>query len=475
MYSTEYELVVRLLELYFGRQVAKVGGYILLRGQVSLQKLMTQGHFDFKVLRNSIVILLHYGFLDYTVQFIQYGNRRTGIVLYFLRCQKVLSYPLIPFGLLLAKSELGSECYEMLMLLAKYGTISHRCLCELAATTFSATVAETEKVIKRLRESRFIEKCDSYQHRVMVLEVNSRNKDSANDPLAAMNAEIFHVMQGAELVGPDGELLRLNSDLIEIVNLICRRVGDMPIVRAIMKALMENPKGKWPMLVDFPVLKEQVLKILQNSFGQKSTGEQVLRLLNALNKHPDNLVQHEDLTNSYHLAWHSAKRMLRKKAILGCVRQQCGPKAARVWNLLVSENEDGGHATFDAHKVSAKALVSVQTARSILYQLTLRGLASHHETDAVSNTLPTTTTSERHMLTFSSDMESTYLQLLKTAFRFASNLLERLDYEKRRIFQSYVKGTAVTCEEGGNNNKECDIVEAHFLHVIKFVVLMQKL
>lgn len=482
MYSTEYELVVHLLEYYFGRQVAKVAGAILLRGQVMLQRLMNQPHLDFKLVKNSIVILMHHGLVDYSLQTIQSGDCPVATVFYSISCEHVLSYPLLPFGCLLAKTELGPNCYDVLKIICMRGTISHRRLCEYAATVLPLGFDEIKDCISRLLKSGFITNCNSYQHRFTAMDVSSRGSDSITDSLASMNSEIFHIMQGEELTGPDGHLLRVNIPYIvdkllkeEIVSLVCKRVGDMPMVRAIMKALMDNPKGEWPMILEYSVLEKRVLETLQNFYATQSSGDQVKRLLNALNKHPDNLVQHEPCTNSYHLDWFKVKLMLRKKAILGCVRQLCGSKAARIWNLLVSQNDNNTHATFDAHTVSNQALVSMQTARSILYQLTLRGLATHHEADAINASVPAPTTSDRHVLSFSSTVESTYHHIMKTAYKFASNLLERLQHEKVRIFQAYFSPETKAEGDISSNQKRCDITEAHLLHVLKFVVLMQHL
>ncbi|GFE54616.1 WD G-beta repeat containing protein [Babesia ovis] len=481
MYSTEYELIVQLLELYFGRSVAKVGGAILLRGQVSLQRLMSHRHTDFKSVRNSLLILIHYGFVDYTIQSQHTGGRRTLAPLYSINCQRALTYPLIPFGCQLVKKELGTTCYDVFLQLSKRGTISQRRLCDLCISTLPATPNEVMASVATLIETGYITACESYGHRMMALDVSLRGTD-INDPLAAMNSAIYHVMQGAELTGPEGPLLRINNNHIvdrllkdEIVSLVCKRVGDMPMVRAIMRVLMHNPEDKWPMLIEYPKLEAKVINVLETEFGQATKGDQVLRLLNALNKHPDNLVQHEAATGSYYLDWDKAKRMLRKKAIFGSVRQLCGPKAARVWNLLVSEQENDNHVTFDAQKVSTRALVSMQTARSILYQLTLYGFAKHHEVDSVGSSVSASGANDRHVLSFSSSIESTYHQLMKNSFRFGSNMVERLDHEKERIFQSYILPLVKPDVDNVCNNRRLDTVEAHVFYVVKFLVLMQRL
>ncbi|GIX64494.1 notchless, putative [Babesia caballi] len=481
MYATEYELVLRLLEHYFGRQVAKVGGAILLRGQVTLQRLLGQPQFDFKGLRNSLLILIHHGFVDYAVQPAPAGSRHGPAVLYSVNLERALAYPLLPFGCLMAKKELGDNCFAVLMVAAKRGTISQRRLQDLCAASLPVDHNEAVACVANLVQAGYLTNCDSFSHRVTSAEVNARGSDP-NDPLAAMNSAIYHVMQGAELTGPDGPMLRINAPYLvdrllkeEIVSLVCKRVGDMPMVRAIMKVLMDNPQKTWPLMIEHSQLESRVLQVLQADFGQKNTGEQVLRLLNALNKHPDNLVRYEAVTRSYFLDWDKVKRMLRKKAIFGCVRQLCGVKSVRVWNLLVTEHEQNSHATFDAHKVSSKALVSMQTARGILYQLTLRGFAKHHETDAVNTTVSATGTGDRHVLSFSSSVESTYLQIMKNSFKFASNLLERLEHEKALIFQSYFLPQPKAEGDGSTNRRERDIVEAHLFHVLKFVVLMQQL
>ncbi|ORM40642.1 Notchless -like protein 1 [Babesia sp. Xinjiang] len=481
MYSTEYELVVRLLEHYFGRHVAKVGGAILLRGQVTLQRMLSHPHSDFKGIRNSLIILLQHGIIDYTIQTHQTGNRRSLHPVYSVSCEHVLAYPLIPVGCQLVKKELGQACFDVMVATVKRGTISQRHLCELCIKNLSLDKNEAMAAIATLRQTGFIMTCESYAHRVTTLDVNWRGTD-ANNPLNAMNTAIYHVMQGAELTGPNGPLLRVNLEYIverllkdEIISLVCRRVGDMPMVRAIMKVLMDNPSNKWPLQIEHSQLETKVLSVLKRDFGLKQTGDQVLRLLTALSKHPDNLVQQDPATQCYYLDWDAVKSMLRRKAIFGCIRQLCGAKSARVWNLLVTEQEEDSHATLDAQKVSNKALVSMQTARSILYQLTLHGFAKHHELDFIGTAVPTTSPNDRHVLSFSSNVRKTYLQLMRRSYKFANNLLERMNYEKSRIYRSYLVSSGKTEVDVSRIRKQLDIVESNLFHVIRFLAIMQRL
>ncbi|GBE61631.1 DNA-directed RNA polymerase III subunit RPC3, putative [Babesia ovata] len=325
MYNTEYELVVRLLQHYFGAQVAKVGGAILLRGQVTLQRLLSQPQSDFKTVRNSLIILIHHGFVDYVLQAPQAGGRRSAAVLYSLNCERVLAFPLLAFGCLMAKKELTEDCCAVLVLAAKRGTISQRRLCELCVADLSLRPEDVMSCVASLIQSGYLMSCESYRHRLTTVEVTSRGTDP-NDPLAAMNSAIYHVMQGAELTGADGPMLRVNSQYVvdrllkeEIVNLVCRRVGDLPMVRAIMKVLLDNPRKEWPHVVEHTQLESKVIRILQDEFGKSQTGEQVMRLLSALNKHPDNLVRYEAVTRSYYFDWEKARGMLRRKTIFGCV------------------------------------------------------------------------------------------------------------------------------------------------------------
>lgn len=126
MYLIEYDLVLYVIEYYFGRLTSRVTSQLLLRGPISLYKLVNPTKFNFKVVRNALVILIRHGIVEYNLETSSSGPRLVTHVLYSVNINNALSLFIVPLILLNCKQQLDDNCYDVLLHISKYGITSQK-------------------------------------------------------------------------------------------------------------------------------------------------------------------------------------------------------------------------------------------------------------------------------------------------------------------------------------------------------------
>lgn len=164
MYLIEHDLVTHVLGYYFGEVTAKIASHLLLRGPVTLFKLVNYSEHDFKLVRNALVLLIQYGVAEYAIESYMVGNRTVTHVLYSLNPVDALALMLAPLLLMAAKERLDAEAFRLLTHLAKFGIATPRRMRELNPGMEHRAVFES---ISRLFDGGYIKNVDTYeQHKV---------------------------------------------------------------------------------------------------------------------------------------------------------------------------------------------------------------------------------------------------------------------------------------------------------------------
>ncbi|XP_952954.1 uncharacterized protein TA07635 [Theileria annulata] len=454
MYLIEYDLVLYVIEYYFGRLTSRVTSQLLLRGPISLPKLVNPKKFNFKVFRNALVILIRHGIVEYSFETTTIGPRLVTHLLYSVNINNALSMFLIPSILLNCKEQLDDDCYKVLLHISKYGITTPRKIKESLPELGNYVISNC---LFNLINSHFIVPVDSFDQLMNKQKGHEYPCDGIFDVLETLTRGTTNSSAGPQCNIKDNQLYKIDFEFAlenlvkeEIKQLIYSRVGNNASIKIVLDVLMDNNTRKWPKILHYRDIESRI-RSLKNT--QNITSDYLMKLLNGLNKHPDNLVVYSPQDQSYYLDWYKARRMLKEMAIFESVKRLLGIRAARIWNLLLKELDNDVSSKLDTHQVSENALVSLQTARSILYRLTMKGFAKIYESAPKASDKTHDLThqpqdqSNKQTVYFSTSLElvcklinilsQTHSQIMKMGYKFASNLIERLVHEKNMDFQRY--------------------------------------
>ncbi|AFZ81140.1 RNA polymerase III subunit RPC82 helix-turn-helix domain-containing protein [Theileria equi strain WA] len=469
MLSSERDLVLRILEYYFGETVSRIAGHLLLSGPITLHKLASSSSYSFKVVRNTLLILIKHGIVNYDLESSSIGHIDVTHVLYSLSCNNVLSLLLIPYVFLISQDDLDSDSSEVLLQIAKAGIVSLGRV-KKALSNIAADVIE-ESIFKFLDKG-LIVVCQSFQQRQNGFQNGESTYNTNSGVLDNLANNMYTLSSGAGFTMSDSQLYKINTKFIsesllkeELKLLMFKRIGGTELLHHVLEVLMK--KGTQTSL-SYKEIESKVMKSVKTT--NVIEPNKVLSILTGLNKHPDKFVLHSIDDRSYSFDWYKAKNMLKERALFGCIKQLYGIKAARIWTLLITIFQENPTTCLDIEEISKRAVVSIQNARAILYQLTIKGFAKLQEPDSNHKIANPT---DRQQFYFTSSVDSTHSQIIKNSYKFGSNLLERLVHEKNSNFRRHLMVDDNSLDVTGEAN--CGVIEIHLIYVIKFIVIMQQL
>ncbi|PHJ17721.1 dna-directed rna polymerase iii polr3c [Cystoisospora suis] len=291
---------------------------------------------------------------------------------------------------------------------------------------------------------------------------------------------------------------------------ILARVGDNKLARATVRALIEgcvqlvhnrgspqqaiqadqeasqqgkarlNLFCKW---IKFEALEQAVLTNLEKTGVNRQAVErsQLIRLLEALAKHPDRFLQAtvHDGQSMYKLNWDELRIVLRRRLVYETVVARCGEKAARVWSLMACKHPFmvGKNCQFwDDQTVADTALLPPQGARRIFYLLAQEGFVRFHESDRLGATA--TPLSNKHALVVTTSDDTVVLQVLQDFYQTALNLLERKRAEAACLLQLQTNAHTLSPEDTLHLRKREaaeDLLEAHLLAMSEPLMILRDL
>ncbi|KYF42143.1 DNA-directed RNA polymerase III POLR3C [Toxoplasma gondii ARI] len=229
---------------------------------------------------------------------------------------------------------------------------------------------------------------------------------------------------------------------------------------------------------------EQAVKANLEKLGVKKEAmqkAQLIRLLEALAKHPDRFLQAtlHDGQSMYKLNWEELRAVLRRRLLYDAVVARCGEKAGRVWSLMACKHSfmvERSSPFWDDQTVADMALLPPQGARKIFYLLAKEGFARFHESDRLSASA--TQLSNKHALVVTISSDAAVLQVLQNFYHMALNLLERKCAEAARLLQLQTKGQSLSPEEVLQLRKREaaeDLLEAHLLAMSEPLMILRDL
>lgn len=469
MLSSERDLVLRILEYYFGETVSRIAGILLLSGPITLQKLANFSSYSFKVVRNTLLILIKHGIVDYNLESSSIGHLDVTHVLYSLSCDNILSLLLIPYISLIDKESFDSDSSEVLLHIAKAGIIS---LGRIKETLNHLPTDVIEEAVFKFLDKGLVTTYQSFQQRQNGFQRGESTYSANFGVLDNLANNMYTLSNGAGFAMSDSQLYRINIKYIaesllkeELKLLMFKRIGGTELLHHVLDVLM---KKSTPTSLSYKEIELLVIKSLKTAGNIEPN--KVLSILTGLNKHPDKFVLHSIDDRSYSFDWYKAKHMLKERALFGCIKQLYGIKAARIWTLLITIFRENPTTCLDIEEISKRAVVSIQNARAILYQLTIKGFAKLQEPDSNHKIANPT---DRQQFYFTSSVDYTHSQVIKNSYKFGSNLLERLIHEKNSNFRRHLVLDNNSSEVTGDTN--CDVIEIHLIYIIKFIVIMQQL
>eukprot|EP00375_Theileria_parva_P001248 XP_763919.1 hypothetical protein [Theileria parva strain Muguga] len=391
MYLIEYDLVLYVIEYYFGRLTSRVTSQLLLRGPISLYKLVNPTKFNFKVVRNALVILIRHGIVEYNLETSSSGPRLVTHVLYSVNINNALSLFIVPLILLNCKQQLDDNCYDVLLHISKYGITSQKKIKESFPELGDYVISNC---LSKLINSHFIVAVESFDHLMNKQQGPEYHCDEIFNVLEKLTRGTYNSSPGIQSNLNDNRLYKIDFEFAsenllkqEIKHLVYSRVGNTDSIKLVFDVLMNNNTREWPYILHYRDIESQIHS-LDNT--QAITSDYLIKFLNGIIRHPDNLVVYRPQEESYYMDWHKAKRMIKEmsifelvghnyKFVYRSVKRLLGIRSARIWNLLLKEQDNDRSSKLDTHQVSENALVSLQTARSILYRLTMKGFAKIYE------------------------------------------------------------------------------------------------
>ncbi|CBZ54383.1 conserved hypothetical protein [Neospora caninum Liverpool] len=229
---------------------------------------------------------------------------------------------------------------------------------------------------------------------------------------------------------------------------------------------------------------EQAVKANLEKVGVKKEAmqkAQLIRLLEALAKHPDRFLQAtlHDGQSMYKLNWEELRAVLRRRLLYDAIVARCGEKAGRVWSLMACKHSfmvERSSQFWDDQTVADMALLPPQGARKIFYLLAKEGFARFHESDRLSASA--TQLSNKHALVVTTSNDAAVLQVLQNFYHTALNLLERKRAEAARLLQLQTKAQSLSPEEVLQLRKREaaeDLLEAHLLAMSEPLMILRDL
>ncbi|KAH0485318.1 MAG: hypothetical protein KVP17_005259 [Porospora cf. gigantea B] len=232
------------------------------------------------------------------------------------------------------------------------------------------------------------------------------------------------------------DVYRINSSLLNleickelVLEFMVARWSDAPIVRYLVRALMSgvrlSPRGDSVICesVSFSTIERLVRTSAQEEAARTKCKMNsvdttlLLKLVDAMGKHADNVVKHVELKDSspaYLFDWIRCRQLLKQRIAFLVIRNQLGSHTARIWMLLIGADHmaspsvatEGSTVYWDDFTVADMVLLPPQEAREGLFRLAENGFIRHHLSDSAVHNLASA--ANKRTLIFSANEEQSY-------------------------------------------------------------------
>ena len=289
---------------------------------------------------------------------------------------------------------------------------------------------------------------------------------TAKDDIKMKLKEMEATMSGSS------DVYRINSSLLNleickelVLEFMVARWSDAPIVRYLVAALMTgvrlSPRGD--SVICESVAFSTIERLVRASAQEEATKTKckmnsvdntlLLKLVDAMGKHADNVVKHIELKDSspaYLFDWLRCRQLLKQRIAFLVIRNHLGSHTARIWMLLIGADRmaspsvatEGSIVYWDDFTVADMVLLPPQEAREGLFRLAENGFIRHHLSDSAVHNLASA--ANKRTLIFSANEEQSYKTVYNHLLQGLLNFLERKEIESSRIMQLYLRVQSLT-------------------------------